>query len=377
MKTLMTLITGLCILPVSGQITMNNHAPRAGEEIIKQQVEYKDPGRSGENVVWNFKELKNINPEYKIKYFTPRVYNDSLYIMGKDSFPVSQVNKEDLLVALEHNTMYHYRFADNKLLLLGHESPTTIMKHEEPILIYNYQAAFNQEYNKNYHSIGLYSGRVPLASTGNITLTCDAAGKMILPSGDTLLHVIRIKSKQTIIEDDSISHASNDKLSMIIENYRWFAKGYRYPVFETIRTKTLKNDGEKEYFSTAFFYPPQEHYYLADDPENLAVLDSLWDGQIKYTENGGQLNPTDGFAYNYFPNPVETNLNIEFFLEDAATVSIDIFNNNGGLAGFIPKQNYQKGMYNKSINCSEFSSGNYILRLTVNQNIISEKILKK
>ena len=37
------------------------HALRAGDVISKQQVEYKDPGRSGKDVLWDFSQLDPVN----------------------------------------------------------------------------------------------------------------------------------------------------------------------------------------------------------------------------------------------------------------------------------------------------------------------------
>lgn len=34
---------------------------RANDTIVKQQVEYKNPGKTGENVFWNFGKLKPVD----------------------------------------------------------------------------------------------------------------------------------------------------------------------------------------------------------------------------------------------------------------------------------------------------------------------------
>jgi hypothetical protein len=65
---------GIIILAVSGitsaadrqMLTKEQNLPRPGDEIIKQNVQYKDPGRSGENVIWNFGNLTPVNKEYSL-----------------------------------------------------------------------------------------------------------------------------------------------------------------------------------------------------------------------------------------------------------------------------------------------------------------------
>lgn len=51
--TAMSLSIALYIFPQS-QLTSSLNMFRAGDVISKQQVEYKDPGRSGQNVLWDF-----------------------------------------------------------------------------------------------------------------------------------------------------------------------------------------------------------------------------------------------------------------------------------------------------------------------------------
>ena len=67
-KTLLLLLSGSFCLSISGQITRENNSVRNGDEIIKQQMQYKDPGRSGENVIWDFSMLKAVNPKYKLTF---------------------------------------------------------------------------------------------------------------------------------------------------------------------------------------------------------------------------------------------------------------------------------------------------------------------
>ena len=382
MKTLLSLLLVSLALPVSGQITKKNNASRAGDEIIKQQVEYKDQGRQGENVVWNFGELNPVNPEYKLNYYPAPLINDSIYIMGKDTIPVGSTASDDLTIGIEHHTMYYYSISGDSLLTLGHENPVTLIKHNEPVLSMLYPFNYKQRAEKTFKSEGLYSSQEPIKTEGNINIESDAYGMMILPSKDTLSHVLRIKTVQTILEADSLRKIKENPLHMEIETYRWYAKGYRYPVFETVKSFSVSDTVKIVNFTTAFFYPLQEHYYLADDPVNLAVLDSLWNeknkGDINNPDNGGgQMIPIGNFAYNYYPNPVETTLNIEYYLEETTSVSVALYDLNGVAITSFPEEQYRVGMYHKAIDCTSLPKGNYILRLIVNNEIINEKILKK
>jgi len=60
------------------QLSLAYNRPRAGDKLVKYQVEYKDPGPSGENVLWDFSKLKTVNENYTVTYSAPEVLGDSL-----------------------------------------------------------------------------------------------------------------------------------------------------------------------------------------------------------------------------------------------------------------------------------------------------------
>ena len=54
-----------------------------------------------------------------------------------------------------------------------------------------------------------------------------------------------------------------------MEIWRWYASGYRYPIFETIKSTTYKVETPYEHFTTSFAYMTSEQYYdLPHDAEN-------------------------------------------------------------------------------------------------------------
>lgn len=384
MKRITWLIFILCFVPFAfGQINRKYNAMRAGDEIVKQQIEYKDPGRSGENVIWNFSKLKAVNPEYTLTYSTPRLYNDSIYIIGKDTILKNEVGEGDLIVGKEHYTRYFYRIKNDTLLCLGHQNPLNRIWHIDPYVVNVYPFDYGQKVSKDYRTEGLYSSKERIKTTGNISVESDAYGMMVLPSGDTLAHVLRIKTLQAIHEADSVHLKEEENpMNMEVETYRWYAKGYRYPVFETVRSFEVSDTIRTEVFTTAFFYPPQEHYYLADDPENLAILDSLWNEKNRPdiddpTNPNNNMHQAQNFNYNFYPNPVETDLHIEYLLKEASDVTITMYDMTGRLLQSVPTKQQQEGLYNETIDCSTLPKGTYIFKIDVNQESINKKISKK
>jgi hypothetical protein len=133
MKTNLTILLSLfCATALQSQQTPQN-MPQAGDEIIIRQVEYKDPGRSGENVLWDFSQLKSVNDEYTVTYSRPALTGDSVYITGADTLRKDAVNPDGLLVGTEHYTNYYYRLTENRLWPTGHENATTLLHYDRPL----------------------------------------------------------------------------------------------------------------------------------------------------------------------------------------------------------------------------------------------------
>ena len=69
-KLALPLIGILFPLSVFSQFSLESSStlPRANDTIVKQCVEYRDPGRSGANVLWDFSELELLDDAYTISY---------------------------------------------------------------------------------------------------------------------------------------------------------------------------------------------------------------------------------------------------------------------------------------------------------------------
>ena len=364
-------------LTITAQIVQRYNSPRSGDEIIKQQVEFKDPGREGENVIWDFGKLKSINNRYSLTYSSPDLLDNSYYILGRDTI---QSNNDSVqsLIGTEHSTMYYLQVQNNSLSVLGHENATTSLKYTPSLLSMTYPTNYNELHQKQYQSKGLYSCRIPFESQGEIKQIADAYGIMILPSGDTLKNVMRVKTVQTIEETIfDVNNNVNTILNMNVENYKWFSKGYRYPIFETI--KTIPQDSSANEFFTAFFFPPQEHLYLDTDPDNLAVLDSLWniDHNIPDVTDPTEEQPNANLSYNFYPNPVESILTVEYYLEKPSSVTISLYNLDGRLIKTVVKPISSSGIYTEQIDCSSLAKGTYIISIGTGYKVYSDKVVKK
>ena len=377
-RILFLLFMFMPLYPLFGQLNTSHNHPRWGDELIKQQVAYIDFTESGKNLIWNLSNLKTINDEYTLSYSLPPLEGDSVYIMGNLRFPKEKVNEGELLVGTEHNTMYYYQLKNDTLYTRGHENPSVRLTYTQPMINIHYPLNYGQSVSSTYQSQGLYSSTVNIQSEGEVTITADAYGKLILPTGDTLT-ALKTKTVQTILNTNTAAGQNTDTHQL--ETCRWYAKGYRYPIFETVRS--INRNDNTEIFSTAFYYPPQEHFYLDTDPENLALLEDIWDIENKEQNNKQEqanskaIEIADIMLCKAYPNPVETRLTIEYELKEEAQVSFQLVSMQGSPVKTISKKQQNAGYYHETIDCSGLHQRSYVLRITANNQFVNQTIIKK
>jgi len=91
------------------------HSFRPGDSVMKQQVAYKAPGRSGQGVLWNLGGMNVLNDSYEVDYTTTLV--------------------DSVIAGTEHDTRYYYTGYSGELQLLGYENRTSSFGMN--ILIFN------------------------------------------------------------------------------------------------------------------------------------------------------------------------------------------------------------------------------------------------
>lgn len=366
------------ILPCFGQLNTLHNCPRPGDVLIKQQVEYIEPGASGADRLWDFSRLKSVNDDYTLRYTLPPLEGDSIYLLGNKRYSRNTTGANELIVGTEHNTMYYYRLVNDSLLQLGHENPSVLLEYTHPMMLMHFPLNYGLTVFSNYKSEGLYSGTVDIHTQGTVITTADAYGKMILPSGDTISPVLRVKMIQTISAKDAADTTPHTDKQL--ETFRWYSKGYRYPIVEVIRSTATADT--IAVFSTAFYYPPQEQLYLDADPVNQTLLDELWEkieNNIEGVKNRPvkAVIPEDIISCKIYPNPVESTLYLEYELKEDVEVSFDLYSTNGTPIRKIAPKSKVRGIYLETLDCSSLSPQSYALRVTANGVFMNRIIIKK
>lgn len=368
-------------------ITKENNLMRGSDRIVKQQVEYVDPGKPGKNKSWDFSGINTVNEKYRLHY---RSYNDSL------------------IYGTEHRTVYKYRLRRDTLYMTGYENPLTALGDSIPQVLMAYPFAYGSKIEKDFRFYGKYSGVDSLTSRGSSTVYADAYGTITLPDADTLDNVLRVYTlnesrikvwnphKSVNGSTGFTNQVSDDSLTRHKEEiYRWYAEGYRYPVFETVTHTYYKNQEPLSRFCTAFYYPPHEQQLTIADSVNTKVRERLAQNRQqnygndfrKSTHRFDKDNNTDNInnteygpgrgledKNGEFTVDAKTgNVIINYNLTENSEIEIILTDLHGRVFGYVPRHMQTGGTYTENVTGNSLNPGDYMLSFIVNGMAVNYK----
>jgi len=336
----------------SHTLTLDRNAYRAADEIVKQQVEFKDPGSSGKSLNWDFRLIQPINEEYSLRYFKP----DSTYM--------------NRLCGLEHNTRYYYSQQKDSLIATGYENSTTFMEYVQPELRMRFPFAYGDTLFSAFEGTGQYCHRLALHVKGYTRVEADAEGELLLPESETVQKALRVRTLR------HYTQTGKDSVQMTLDTYSWYAVGIRYPVFESIKTTLSKTpstieqgtdaEADTTVFTTSFYYPPEKQILqVENDPIPIDSLINDLGASAVFTEAA------------LLPNPVVDNLFINFKLTRPANVWFTVHNNIGIPLCTTSPQSLEEGTHSSIVDMSRLITGIYSLVVHVDDMVMRLNVVKK
>lgn len=365
-----------------------SNLPRSGDRLQKKEMVYKSPGEKGTAVVWDFSGVENRNENYDLRYVS--------------LFPAS-----DTIVGIEHRTMYYYHLSGDTLFTPGYENPTMRIRYRSSEALLVFPFPYGRSLTTYFGGRGNYCNRLRIDACGKSTVTADATGLMILPGGDTLLHVLRIHTHKLVFEQtntdpvgttaspDTISlpvcyrdsvnlHLANDSSHIEIDTWRWYAEGYRYPVFESMNSVVCKSGERSTLFSTSFYYPPAEQYYgLNTDSENQEKRDRMetaGQSEAPLTVTSGKEDDVHGYEdefIRYACNSNDREISLNYTLKVTSDITIGLYDVQGRQHSIMRKTLQNEGSYQQQFSLDMLARGEYLLRIVVGDKVYAEKILKQ
>ncbi len=307
---------------------------------IKQQVEYQDPGACGKDLTWNFSMLRPVNDEYTIAFSIP----DSNYMHH--------------WCGTEHRTRYYYAVSGDTIWQTGYENPTTYIRYIHPEALLHFPLHYGDTIFSAFEAHGEYGHRIPMHIVGTRMVLVDAEGELRLPD-ITYEHAIRTCSRREYVE------SGLDSTRMSVEHYQWFVSGSYIPVFEGISTYEMQDDSLQLAFQTSF-------YYILEDStaQSSSLLPPVWHKQDTAAICAlGSLQ--------CMPNPVLTDMEVQYTLVRDATVSLALHNASGFCMYATPATMQSTGEYTTHVAMSHLPQGGYTLYVYADDQIVQKVIIKQ
>ena len=334
-----------------------------GDSLTMLKTEYFYAGEAGEENIWDFSGLEA----------------DGSYFIKFDTI------KNNQLVGYDSQKIWKYQTAENGLSLAGYEDMLTQMNYAvaQPVLPFPLQ--YGQTYTKGYQGDGRYCGTHYIRTFGTTQVTADALGTLILSETDTLYNTLRVYSVNTAairLSKDSCRNDSDNLKQVITERYQWYARGYRYPVLETVSSSTYHDTNHIATQQYGYLCPPEIQAALSDSiNEQIRREDALAAAEGSRNNGGdgseGSDNPQRngnkcGFTYDI--HTYGSQVTINYSLDASAQIHVLVVDVMGMVYRDTQQNSPAGSNYTMNIDCSGLRRGQYIIYMNVNGTIYSSKI---
>lgn len=340
-------------------LSLSANLMQPGDSIVKERVAYVNAGLNGKNVVWDFSDIE---PEdtYCIRY-------DSL--------------SKTRLIGLDDKRIYKYSVEKDTLRITGYESPLLRIDYSQPPILLPSPMQYGQYTKTKYQGEGLYSGTHHERIIGTSEITVDGEGAIILSENDTLpntLRVYTISTESIRLSADSCRNDSDNMKQIITEHYQWYARGYRYPVFETVTSSSYDKMNHVATQQYAYRFSPKNQKELNDTlNEQIREKDKLLAESNLARDGNGNNNSANDAGFTYDIDVHANEATITYSLEQHAQIHVLVVDVLGTIYHDTQQTREPGTDYTVKIDCSGLRHGQYIIYINVNGKIYTSKIPHK
>lgn len=380
----MTLLLCICLSTDAQQVT-NAHAFRIGDKLERQQATYRQFGKQEKNARWDLSDIE---------------LADNLTLVEFTENPLD----EHGIIANGTNTRYYYRQDGLGTFLTGYENNQSCVCYNMPELVSFASMAIGSKTFGCFSGYAIYAESVFSRIYGTYECHIDEAGTLILPTNDSLENVVKVQLTKTTgqhylsdIENtkalqllvDSISvynndsilhHLATDSCLVVSTTNRWYAKGYRYPIYETIESHVKGNNVG---FKAAYYYPPQSQKPSSEDEDDSRKERMVGHKASVGTNKNLRKNMSkhifsDGTFMDYsLETTSDGQVNVDIFCSSNTKVSCGIYTMDGMVIGHRDYEGNNKKSHHFSQSLSSYPHGIYVLSISVNGQQFSEKFTYK
>lgn len=329
-----------------GILTKEANAPRHDDSLIRQEMEYASAGDDGQDVIWDFSDIPVISSRHS-----------TMFVCDSDSVIITGISPDD---------MRHYAVRNDTLMYLRYETPLQYIDYTSPIVQLTFPFGYGNIQEGTFAGNGKYCQEKFLFTEGSSIVEADGYGSLCLTKGDTIENVLRLHSVRTSSIRMSPSADSSEVDSIIPkqeieERYQWYARGYRYPVYETVSTTYFDDMIQVSCLQRAYRCLPEVQALMSDSINRRILLeDSL--------SHDAQRD-----IIHYEAECANGRLTVCYSLDEDACICWLICNKMGMLFRSV-SQTVESGTgYQMEFDCNGLTPDDYILYINVNGKVYSEK----
>lgn len=331
--------SGVTITAAQVKLTQETHGFFADLKNPMVLTSYVEPGQSGSNVVWDFSKLQVQNS------FTGNI--EGFYT----SKCCSKFTKGNVVLE-EFGNFFVFESTPASLEQVGYMSANGVTRFEysKPFIKMRYPFSYGDFYSGNYEGNYIVNDNVIGTISGTYQVEGDGFGKLILPNGQTLNNVLRVKEVRITKQVFSSGSALITDIT-----YRWYVAQHRFPVLVLIRSE-VKGENSEPVVSTRAAY-------------NSNVMNAT---------TSIPTNQISALSLSAYPNPYTDRVKIEFTMAQRDQVNLSIYDMSGKLVKEIENNTLDSGLkhYEFSAKSLGLTSGAYILKLKVGQIEETRKLLE-
>ncbi len=334
-KLFYTLLWGFAPLFLTAQITLDNHDQFViGEYLGYHFVEAAAVSEAvltedGENVTWDFSNLSSLQnlPSESVAPSTQPDFN---------SFPQSTLAAKDIAT---ENVSY-YEVNDEALRFWGAISNKIYgakIYYDDPQDWIQYPMAYGESFSDDFG--GIVYTTTEIDRGGTTTVEADAYGTLITPAG-TFSNVIRLKTD--MIYADSLAG---------------------FEIARYIETRYLWHDANNG-------WPLMTYSYIDAGLNTLETLSYL---DVSPVATHSPL--AEELGLTVFPNPANDFAQVDFTLEEGATVRVELRDILGRLVWSEAGQEMGAGEQNLALAVGNIVEGTYLLQLWVDDEVVGHQVV--
>ena len=341
----MILLATVCLPTLSQHVlTKANALPNSGDAMSKQRVTYVTPGENGMNTIWDFRDVEVLTESCPIEY-------------AEDS--------ASCWYAIDSNLMCSYRLHGDTLVQVACQNALTRIDYSVPIPELSYPFSYCDTLYGNFKGAGRYSGHNGISVEGTSFVEADGEGTLVISDECTLKNALRVRTLRTSsfgVARDTVAKDTVDRLLEVEESYRWYARGYRYPLFETCSKSYYRGINLLRSFKEAFRILPDSLRKLAD---SVNVVGERQDSCVDDTR--------DVITYDVVRDG--RSVRIDYSLTSQATVSALVSDPMGIIYRRSSRSDKAGEGYSITFDVSGLRRGKYILYLNVNGKVYDNKLV--